>query len=44
VAKIIRDHGGIVECIGRSKGTTFRILLPMLRAGEAAQLSGNDVD
>lgn len=31
VAKIVRDHGGIVECIGRDRGTTFRILLPMLR-------------
>lgn len=31
VAKIVRDHGGIVECVGRSKGTTFRVLLPMLR-------------
>jgi two-component system nitrogen regulation sensor histidine kinase GlnL len=32
VAKIVRDHGGIVECIGRERGTTFRILLPMLRS------------
>ena len=31
VAKIVRDHGGIVECVGRERGTTFRILLPMLR-------------
>jgi two-component system, NtrC family, nitrogen regulation sensor histidine kinase GlnL len=31
VAKIVRDHGGIVECIGRERGTTFRVLLPMLR-------------
>ncbi len=31
VAKIIRDHGGIVECVGRERGTTFRVLLPMLR-------------
>lgn len=35
VAKIVRDHGGIVECIGRERGTTFRVLLPMLR-GTAA--------
>ena len=33
VAKIVRDHGGIVECVGRDRGTTFRILLPMLRSG-----------
>ncbi|WP_373504811.1 nitrogen regulation protein NR(II) [Aestuariivirga sp.] len=35
VAKIVRDHGGIVECIGRERGTTFRVLMPMLR-GTAA--------
>jgi two-component system, NtrC family, nitrogen regulation sensor histidine kinase GlnL len=31
VAKIVRDHGGVVECISRERGTTFRVLLPMLR-------------
>ncbi len=31
VAKIVRDHGGVVECIAREKGTTFRILLPLMR-------------
>lgn len=31
VAKIVRDHGGVVECKPRSnRGTTFRILLPMM--------------
>ncbi|MFM8745895.1 MAG: two-component system sensor histidine kinase NtrB [Aestuariivirga sp.] len=35
VAKIVRDHGGIVECISRERGTTFRVLLPMLRGTEA---------
>jgi two-component system nitrogen regulation sensor histidine kinase GlnL len=35
VAKIVRDHGGIIECVGRERGTTFRVLLPMLR-GTAA--------
>ena len=35
VAKIVRDHGGIVECMGRERGTTFRVLLPMLRLGAA---------
>ena len=29
VAKIVRDHGGVVECIARERGTTFRILLPL---------------
>ncbi len=31
VAKIIRDHGGVVECLPRDRGTTFRVLLPLLR-------------
>jgi two-component system nitrogen regulation sensor histidine kinase GlnL len=34
VAKIVRDHGGIVECLGRNRGTTFRVLLPMLRGSD----------
>jgi len=29
VAKIVRDHGGVVECIARERGTTFRVLLPL---------------
>ena len=33
VAKIIGSHGGIVECVARETGTTFRILLPMIRTG-----------
>jgi two-component system nitrogen regulation sensor histidine kinase GlnL len=31
VAKIVRDHGGVVECVPRERGTTFRILLPLIR-------------
>lgn len=31
VAKIVRDHGGVVECLSRERGTTFRILLPLMR-------------
>jgi two-component system nitrogen regulation sensor histidine kinase GlnL len=31
VAKFIGDHGGVVECMPRDKGTTFRVLLPMLK-------------
>ncbi len=31
VAKIIRDHGGVVECLPRDRGTTFRVLLPLLQ-------------
>lgn len=29
VAKIIGDHGGIVECESQARRTTFRVLLPM---------------
>ncbi len=32
VAKIVGDHGGIVECDPAPRRTTFRILLPMYRA------------
>lgn len=31
VAKIVADHGGVVECLARDRGTTFRVLLPLLR-------------
>jgi nitrogen-specific signal transduction histidine kinase len=33
VAKIVRDHGGVVECVSRERGTTFRVLLPMMKGG-----------
>jgi len=29
VAKIIRDHGGVIECESEAKRTVFRVLLPM---------------
>ena len=32
VAKIVGDHGGIVECESQSRYTTFRVLMPMFRA------------
>ncbi|MDJ1156828.1 ATP-binding protein [Chelatococcus sp. SYSU_G07232] len=32
VAKIIGDHGGIVECESAPRRTTFRVLLPMFTA------------
>jgi two-component system nitrogen regulation sensor histidine kinase GlnL len=38
VAKIVRDHGGIVECVERTRGTTFRVLLPLLRTSDATTL------
>src|SRR5262249_41342290 len=36
VAKIVGDHGGIVECDSRPRQTVFRTLMPMAEA-EAAQ-------
>ncbi len=35
VAKIIGDHGGLVECESQPRRTTFRVLLPMYRSGSA---------
>ncbi len=32
VAKIIGDHGGVIECESRTRHTTFRTLLPMYQA------------
>src|SRR5262250_2203191 len=29
VAKIVGDHGGIIECESQSRHTTFRVLMPM---------------
>ncbi|CAN5552824.1 nitrogen regulation protein NR(II) [soil metagenome] len=31
VAKTVRDHGGIIECEPNERGTTFRILLPLMK-------------
>jgi len=32
VAKIVGDHGGVIECESRTRQTTFRMLLPMYKA------------
>ncbi len=34
VAKIVGDHGGIVECDSQPRKTVFRILLPMARVSQ----------
>jgi two-component system nitrogen regulation sensor histidine kinase GlnL len=31
VAKIVRDHGGVIECEASEQGTQFRILLPIMK-------------
>lgn len=32
VAKIVGEHGGVIECDSTSRGTTFRILMPTWKA------------
>ena len=41
VAKIIGDHGGIIECDSQPRRTIFRVLLPMHSADDATQLRDN---
>jgi two-component system, NtrC family, nitrogen regulation sensor histidine kinase GlnL len=36
VAKIVRDHGGVVECDSQPRRTTFRIMLPAYKGDEIA--------
>jgi two-component system nitrogen regulation sensor histidine kinase GlnL len=38
VAKIVGDHGGIIECESQPRRTVFRILMPMYTGEEAAPL------
>ena len=35
VAKVVGDHGGVVEFDGRPRRTLFRLMLPMAPPGEA---------
>jgi two-component system nitrogen regulation sensor histidine kinase GlnL len=37
VAKIIGDHGGIIECDSQSRQTIFRVLMPMYATNGARQ-------
>jgi len=41
VAKIVGDHGGIVECDSQPGRTVFRILMPMYSGEDAPHASGN---
>lgn len=41
VAKIISDHGGIIECDSEPKRTIFRVLLPMQDRARPANISSN---
>jgi two-component system, NtrC family, nitrogen regulation sensor histidine kinase GlnL len=42
VAKIVGDHGGIIECESQPRKTTFRVLLPMFNS--AKKLDPGDRD
>ncbi|MEC9367823.1 MAG: ATP-binding protein [Pseudomonadota bacterium] len=37
VAKIIRDHGGVIECESVPRSTFFRVLLPMYETADAPE-------
>jgi two-component system nitrogen regulation sensor histidine kinase GlnL len=37
VAKIVGDHGGIVECDTGDRRTTFRVMLPLFESGFGAE-------
>ena len=39
VAKIVGDHGGIIECDSQPRRTTFRVLMPMYRGGRDSEKS-----
>jgi two-component system, NtrC family, nitrogen regulation sensor histidine kinase GlnL len=34
VAKIVGDHGGIIECESQPRKTVFRVLLPMFNSAK----------
>lgn len=42
VAKIISDHGGIIECESEPRRTIFRVLLPMQQRSRASKTSETD--
>jgi two-component system nitrogen regulation sensor histidine kinase GlnL len=42
VAKIVGDHGGIIECESQSRKTTFRVLLPMFNSTKHFDQSNRD--
>jgi two-component system nitrogen regulation sensor histidine kinase GlnL len=42
VAKIVGDHGGIIECESQPRKTTFRVLLPMFSTTKNFDQSDRD--
>jgi two-component system nitrogen regulation sensor histidine kinase GlnL len=43
VAKIVGDHGGIIECDSQPRKTTFRVLMPMYNSAGKPNQSRDDV-
>ena len=42
VAKIVGEHGGIIECESTPRGSSFRILMPAWRDGASDHLTGDE--
>jgi two-component system nitrogen regulation sensor histidine kinase GlnL len=42
VAKIVGDHGGIIECESQPRKTVFRVLLPMFSTAQQFDQSSRD--
>jgi two-component system, NtrC family, nitrogen regulation sensor histidine kinase GlnL len=42
VAKIVGDHGGIIECESQPRKTTFRVLMPMFSPTKQFDQSNRD--
>src|ERR1700689_5498450 len=42
VAKIVGDHGGIIECESQPRRTTFRILMPKYTAADGGEVAEPD--
>jgi two-component system nitrogen regulation sensor histidine kinase GlnL len=42
VAKIVGDHGGIIECESQPRKTIFRVLLPMFSSAKPFDPSSRD--
>ena len=42
VAKIVGEHGGVIECETSARGTTFRILMPAWKGDSAASQESGD--
>jgi two-component system nitrogen regulation sensor histidine kinase GlnL len=42
VAKIVGDHGGIIECESQPRKTTFRVLMPVYSTAKQLDHSSRD--